>query len=251
MGAIVEATGLTKYYGQLLALDHIDFSIDEGECFGFLGPNGAGKTTAMRIISCFYPPTSGKVTVFGMDVTENPSKIKARMGIAPQDDSLDPDFTVMENLVVYARYYDIPKRVSLPKARELLEFFGLSDKADTQIKALSGGMKRKLILARGLINNPELLLLDEPTTGLDPRSRHTVWDNITRLKYEGATVIITTHYMEEAQHLCDRVAIVDRGRIISVDTPSALIEANGVRDLEELYLSLTGKSLAAWAEEGE
>ena len=245
MGAIIEAEGLTKFYGELCALDGISFSIQKGECFGFLGPNGAGKTTAMKIITCFYPPSAGRVRVLGMDVMERPSEIKACMGVAPQDDSLDPDLTVMENLVVYARYFDIPKAVAVPRAVELLKFFGMEAKASVNIEALSGGMKRKLTLARSLINEPEILVLDEPTTGFDPLSRHTVWDNIAHLnKDRGATVLITTHYMEEAQRLCDRVAIIDRGRIIAVDSPEALIKSHGVRNLEEVYLVVTGKSLA-------
>ena len=241
--SIIEVSGLTKYYGKLCALDGISFSIRRGECFGFLGPNGAGKTTAMKILTCFYPPSAGRVSVFGMDVTERPSEIKARLGVAPQDDSLDPDLTVLENLVVYARYFDIPKAVSAPRAGTLLKFFGIEDKASVNIEALSGGMKRKLILARALINEPEVLVLDEPTTGFDPRSRHVVWDNIEHLKAGGSTILITTHYMEEAERLCDRVAVIDLGHVIATGTPEELIKAHGVADLEELYLAITGRTL--------
>ncbi len=241
--SIIEVSGLTKYYGKLCALDGISFSIKKGECFGFLGPNGAGKTTTMKILTCFYPPSAGSVKVFGMDVTAKPSEIKARLGVAPQEDSLDPDLTVLENLVVYARYFDIPKSVSVPRAAELLKFFGIADKASVNIEALSGGMKRKLILARALINEPEVMVLDEPTTGFDPRSRHEVWDNIERLKAGGSTILITTHYMEEAERLCDRVAVIDLGHVIDTGTPQELIKAHGVTNLEELYMAITGRPL--------
>ncbi len=241
---IVTAKNLTKNYGDLRAVDHIDFEIEKGECFGFLGPNGAGKTTVMGVIYCFMPPTSGEVKVFGIDVNENPSRIKSRIGVMPQDDSLDPDLSVFENLIVYARYFDIPKRVSVPSARELLEFVGLEDKADVGIKDLSGGMKRRLLLARSLINNPEVLILDEPTVGLDPYSRHSVWEKMEALKSKGVTLVLTTHYMEEAEKMCDRVAIMNSGRIVTIDTPSQLIDMHK-GTLEEVYLKLTGRPLAA------
>jgi lipooligosaccharide transport system ATP-binding protein len=239
---IVTATNLTKYYNSLHAVDSIDFEIKEGECFGFLGPNGAGKTTAMSIIYCFMPPTSGEVTVFGMNVTKSPGEIKARIGVMPQDDNLDVELSVLENLIVYARYFNILKNKSIGLARNLLEFVELSEKADVNIRSLSGGMKRKLMLARALINNPELLILDEPTTGLDPHSRRTVWNKLNQLKQQNTTLILTTHYMEEAEQLCDRVAIMDSGEIITIDTPSKLMSIhNG--NLEDVYLKLTGKSL--------
>jgi lipooligosaccharide transport system ATP-binding protein len=241
---IVSARGLTKYYGSLCALDHIDFDISKGECFGFLGPNGAGKTTAMGIIYCFMPPSSGEVEVFGMSVTEHPSRIKSRIGVMPQDDNLDPDLSVIENLTVYARYFDIPLRASLPAARNLLEFVELSKKAHVRIKDLSGGMKRRLLLARALINDPELLILDEPTVGLDPHARHGAWKQLERLKAKGTTFLLTTHYMEEAEKLCDRVAVMDLGRVVVVDTPSSLMNTYG-GTLEDVYLTLTGRSLAA------
>jgi lipooligosaccharide transport system ATP-binding protein len=239
---IVTAKNLTKYYNSLHALDGIDFEIKEGECFGFLGPNGAGKTTAMSIIYCFVPPTSGDVHVFGVDVTKHPGEIKARLGVMPQDDNLDFELSVLQNLIVYARYFNILKNRSIGLARDLLEFVELSDKADVNIRSLSGGMKRKLMLARSLINNPDLLLLDEPTTGLDPHSRRTVWNKLDHLKQQNTTLILTTHYMEEAEQLCDRVAIMDSGKIITIDTPSELMSIhNG--NLEDVYLKLTGKSL--------
>jgi lipooligosaccharide transport system ATP-binding protein len=241
---IVSARGLTKDYGSLRAVDHIDFEIEKGECFGFLGPNGAGKTTVMGVIYCFMPPTSGELKVFGIDVTEDPSAIKARTGVMPQDESLDPDLSVFENLIVYARYFDIPKKVSKPRAEELLRFVEIQDKAGVNIRDLSGGMKRRLLLARALINSPELLILDEPTVGLDPYSRHSVWEKMEALKSKGVTLILTTHYMEEAEKICDRVAIMNSGGIVTIDTPSHLMsEYEGT--LEDVYLKLTGRPLAA------
>src|SRR5512135_2486812 len=239
---IVTAKDLTKNYGNLRAVDHIDFEIAKGECFGFLGPNGAGKTTVMGVIYCFMPPTSGEVRVFGIDVNKDPSRIKSKIGVMPQDDSLDPDLSVFENLIVYARYFDIPKKVSMPFARELLRFVGLEDKAAVNIRDLSGGMKRRLLLARALINDPELLILDEPTVGLDPYSRHSVWEKMEALKSKGVTLILTSHYMEEAEKICDRVAIMNSGRIITIDTPSKLMASHG-GTLEEVYLKLTGRPL--------
>ncbi len=239
---VVTARGLAKDYGSLRAVDGIDFEIVKGECFGFLGPNGAGKTTVMRIVFCFMPPSSGEVKVFGQDVAARPSLIKAKIGVMPQEDNLDPDLTVLENLIVYARYFDIPKRVSSIRASELLGFVDLREKADVKIGDLSGGMKRRLVLARALINDPELLILDEPTTGLDPLSRHTVWDKLKHLKAKETTLILTTHYMEEAERLCDRVAIMDRGKIVTIDSPAELMRVHG-GNLEEVYLKLTGTDL--------
>ena len=239
---IITARGLTKYYGSLKAVDSIDFVIVKGECFGFLGPNGAGKTTVMRIMYCFTPPSSGEVRVFDMDVTKEPSRIKARIGVMPQEDNLDPDLTIFENLIVYARYFGIKKKDSGPYAQELLEFVGMTDKAHVKIQDLSGGMKRKLVLARSLVNHPDLFILDEPTTGLDPHSRHTVWEKLDYLKSINTTLILTTHYMEEAEKLCDRVAIMDSGRILTIDSPLNLIRMHG-GNLEDVYLKLTGKAL--------
>jgi lipooligosaccharide transport system ATP-binding protein len=239
---IVTVKRLTKDYGPLRAVDDINFEIFKGECFGFLGPNGAGKTTVMRIIYCFMPPSSGEVKVFGIGVTEDPGRIKARIGVMPQDDNLDPDLTVFENLIVYARYFDIVKKDSSPRAWELLDFVGLKEKAYVKIGDLSGGMKRRLILARALINNPELLILDEPTTGLDPHSRHSVWEKLDKLKAENTTLVLTTHYMEEAERLCDRVAIMYSGKIVTIDSPPNLMNMHG-GNLEDVYLKLTGKAL--------
>jgi lipooligosaccharide transport system ATP-binding protein len=239
---IARAEHLVKYYGNLCAVDDISFEITKGECFGFLGPNGAGKTTAMGIIYCFMPPTSGTVTVFGLDVTKQPSRIKSRVGVMPQDDNLDPDLSVLQNLIVYARYFDIPRKTSEPRAWELLDFVEMRDKAQVNIKSLSGGMKRRLLLGRALLNNPELLIMDEPTVGLDPHSRRSVWENLAHLKAHDTTIILTTHYIEEAERICDRVAIMDSGKIIETGTPAELIARYG-GSLEDVYLRLTGKRL--------
>jgi lipooligosaccharide transport system ATP-binding protein len=240
---IILAQNLIKDYSGLRAVNNIDFAIQRGECFGFLGPNGAGKTTVMRMISCFMPPTSGTVTVFGTDVTAGPSDIKSRLGIMPQEDNLDPDLSVTENLIVYARYFDIRKKDSLQTIRDLLEFAELQDKANAKIDQLSGGMKHRLLLARSLVNNPEILILDEPTTGIDPHSRRAVWDKLNRLKFNNTTLLLTTHYMEEAEKLCDRVAIMDSGKIVTIDSPANLMAIHG-GNLEAVYLKLTGRSLA-------
>jgi lipooligosaccharide transport system ATP-binding protein len=240
---IVTAHNLIKEYNGLRAVNSIDVSIRQGECFGFLGPNGAGKTTVMRIISCFMPPTSGEVSVFGMNVLDDPGRIKSRIGVMPQDINLDPDLSVLENLIVYARYFDIRKKDALRLARVLLEFVELQEKSGAKIDQLSGGMKHRLLLARSLVNNPDLLILDEPTTGLDPHSRRAVWDKLNHLKARNTTLLLTTHYMEEAEKLCDRVAIMDAGRIVTVDSPSNLTAKHG-GNLENVYLTLTGRSLA-------
>lgn len=197
----------------------------------------------MRIISCFMPPTEGTVSVFGMDVTASPSRIKARLGVMPQDNNLDPDLSVLENLLVYARYFDIAKKVARRLGHELLAFVDLQDKANVKIDQLSGGMKHRLLLARSLVNSPEILLLDEPTTGLDPHSRRAVWEKLNHLKAHNTTLLLTTHYMEEAERLCDRVSIMDSGRIIAIDRPRDLTERHG-GNLEDVYLKLTGRSLA-------
>jgi len=239
---IVAANSLIKDYGSLRAVDNISFEIKRGECFGFLGPNGAGKTTVMGMIYCYMPPTSGNISVFDLDVVKHPSEIKARLGVMPQDNNLDPDLSVLENLFVYARYFDIPDKDSRTTAQELLKFVDLREKADVNIKDLSGGMKRRLLLARSLINHPEILILDEPTTGLDPHSRHAVWDQLNTLKSRGITLLLTTHYMEEAENICDRVAIMDTGKIIITDSPASLMAEHG-GNLEDVYMKLTGRVL--------
>ncbi len=240
---IVSAHGLIKDFDGLRAVDGFDLSIQEGECFGFLGPNGAGKTTVLRIISCALKPTGGLVRVFGQDVSLDAREIKSRLGIMPQEANLDPDLSVLENLFVYGRYFDIPKRDGIRLARKLLEFVGLQDKADVKIEHLSGGMKHRLLLARALVNDPEMLILDEPTTGLDPHSRRSVWEKLDQLKAKNTTLLLTTHYMEEAERLCDRVAIMDAGRIVTIDSPASLSTLHG-GNLEHVYLKLTGRSLA-------
>jgi len=241
---VIEIKGLIKDYGEKRAVDGVDLSVRKGELFGLLGPNGAGKTTTMRIIYCYMPPTAGDVRIFGLNVTESPSEIKSRMGVMPQDDNLDPDLNTMENLIVYARYFDIPPAISRPRAGELLDFVELTDEARINVQKLSGGMRRRLILARTLINDPELVVLDEPTTGMDPQSRHSVWDALNSLRDDGKTILMSTHYMEEAEVLCDRVAIISEGRIVEVDTPAAMMERHGGKDLEDVYLKLTGRRLS-------
>lgn len=233
---LVKAENLTKKFGDLVAVDSINFAIFKGESFGFLGPNGAGKTTTMRMIQSVSPLTSGKLELAGMDVTECNREIKALIGVAPQDDNLDPDFTVFQNLIVYARYYDIPKEKAKTKADELLKFMQLEEKRDTIITALSGGMRRRLILARALMNEPQILILDEPTTGLDPQARHLIWTKIRNLQKQNVTVILTTHYMDEAAHLCDRIMIMDHGKVIEKGTPMDMVKKHvGEEVLEVLY----------------
>ncbi|HMK43961.1 MAG TPA: ABC transporter ATP-binding protein [Dissulfurispiraceae bacterium] len=242
MSSVITAVDLAKQYGDFTAVRGIRFAIEHGECFGFLGPNGAGKTTVMKMIACFLPPTSGDLTVFGMPVLEHPAEIKTRLGVMPQDDNLDPDLNVIENLVVYARYFGIAKCEAEQRANELLRFIELQERQKTPIKELSGGMKRRLLLARALINHPEIILLDEPTTGLDPASRHSVWEKLNDLKYDNATLLLTTHYIEEAEQLCDRVAIMDRGVVVAIDSPQSLMALHG-GNLEAVYLKLTGRTL--------
>ena len=213
-----------KKYDDLVAVNGIDFSIEEGECFGFLGPNGAGKSTTMRMIHCGSPVTSGKLEVLGMDVTASPREIKSVIGVAPQENNLDPDFTVRQNLIVYARYFDIPKNEAMVRADRLLDFMQLNEKKDEMIQEISGGMKRRLIIARAMMNDPKLLILDEPTTGLDPQARHLIWERVRELKRNKVTVILTTHYMDEAERLCDRLVIIDHGKIILQGRPRDLID---------------------------
>jgi lipooligosaccharide transport system ATP-binding protein len=243
MEPVVIAESLVKHYGRKPAVQGVSFAVNPGECYGFLGPNGAGKTTVMRMIYCFMPPTSGTLRVLGMDVMHDPSAIKARLGVMPQDDNLDPDLSSMENLMVYARYFGITAPRSRPRAMELLRFVELEAEADVNVEKLSGGMRRRLLLARSLLNEPALVVLDEPTTGMDPHSRRTLWGNLEALKSRGTSVVLTTHYMEEAERICDRVAIMDHGLIVEVDSPSALMHRHG-GNLEEVYLKLTGARLA-------
>ena len=220
---MIEAEGLEKRYGEFIAVDNISFVVKEGEVFGFLGPNGAGKTTAMKMIQCVSPKTKGKLEVFGMDVTTNQREIKKLLGVVPQETNLDPDFTVYQNLLVYSRYFDIPQKKAEKIIEELLDFVRLKEKRDTLITLLSGGMKRRLLLARALLNNPRLLVLDEPTVGLDPQARHLIWDKIKKLQSLGNTIVLTTHYLEEAERLCDRLVIMDNGKILVEGKPSDLV----------------------------
>jgi len=231
----VRGQKLTKKFGKLVAVDHIDFVVGKGECVGFLGPNGAGKTTTIRMVCCYTPITEGEVKVFGLDVKTNPRDVKAKLGICPQEDNLDPDFTVLKNLLVFARYFNVSSDVAKQRAEELLEFVQLKDKAREDIRNLSGGMKRRLILARSLINNPELLVLDEPTTGLDPQARQLIWQRLRQLKREGVSVLLTTHYMEEATQLCDRVILMDHGKILLQGVPKELIAKEIGKEVVELW----------------
>jgi lipooligosaccharide transport system ATP-binding protein len=231
---IIEARGLTKKFDDFVAVNGIDFQVFKGECCGFLGPNGAGKTTTIKMIHCVLPLTSGNLTVAGMGVSEKPREIKNMIGVSPQEDNLDPDFTVLQNLLVYARYFDISKPQALKRSEESLRFFQLEEKRSVIIDQLSTGMKRRLILARALINEPQILLLDEPTTGLDPQARHLIWDKIRSLRKQGVTIILTTHYMDEAAELCDRTLIMDNGKIIEQGKPVDLIKKHIGEDVLEV-----------------
>ncbi|MCW4009268.1 MAG: ATP-binding cassette domain-containing protein [Candidatus Bathyarchaeota archaeon] len=231
---LIKARGLTKRFNSFTAVDGIDFEVCSGKCVGFLGPNGAGKTTTVRMIYCFLPVTDGELTVAGLDVKTQDRQIKGLIGVCPQEDNLDPDFSVIKNLQVYARYFDIPKQEATKRAEELLKFFALEEKRNAHVESLSGGMKRRLIMARALINQPKVLLLDEPTTGLDPQGRHLVWDEIRTLRKQGVTIILTTHYMEEAEALCDRILVVDNGKIIQTGAPKELIKQYVGKDVLEV-----------------
>lgn len=224
MGIVLEAKNLEKKFSDVIAVNKINFKVNEGEVFGFLGPNGAGKTTTMRMIQCVSPKTGGDLKVFGLDVEHSQKEIKQIMGVVPQMDNLDPDFSVIGNLLQYARYFDIPIDEAKKRANELISYVQLTEKKDISIDKLSGGMKRRLVLARAMINEPKLLILDEPTTGLDPQARHLIWEKLKDLSSKGITVIITTHYMEEAARLCDRLVIMDNGEILVEGTPKDLVK---------------------------
>ena len=221
--SVIVAEELTKRFGEFIAVDKVSFTVNEGEVFGFLGPNGAGKTTTMKMIQCVSPKTAGMLTVFGMGVNTHQREIKKLLGVAPQENNLDPDFTVRENLLVYSRYFDMSRSMAERIIDELLDFVQLSPKRDTLIEQLSGGMKRRLILARALINSPRLLILDEPTIGLDPQARHLIWEKIKSLQSQGITIVLTTHYLEEAARLCDRLVIMDNGMILVEGKPDELV----------------------------
>jgi lipooligosaccharide transport system ATP-binding protein len=231
---LVQARGLTKRFGSLPAVDGIDFSISRGEAFGFLGPNGAGKSSTMRMIGCVSPPSSGELTILGLDPVADGPVIRARLGVVPQENTLDIELTVRENLLVYGRYFGLSRAVIRERSAMLLDFVQLTDRAEDQVEPLSGGMKRRLVIARSLINEPDILLLDEPTTGLDPQARHIVWDRLFRLKQQGVTLILTTHYMDEAEQLCDRLVVMDAGRIAAEGSPRALIERYSTAEVLEL-----------------
>jgi lipooligosaccharide transport system ATP-binding protein len=231
---LIRARKLTKRFGTFTAVDGIDLEVRPGEAFGFLGPNGAGKSSTMRMIGCVAPVTSGSLTILGMDPATHGPQIRARLGVAPQQDTLDTELTVRDNLYVYGRYFGMSRAQLRPRVAELLEFAQLTERAGSRVETLSGGMKRRLTVARSLINNPDLLLLDEPTTGLDPQARHLLWDRLYRLKQQGVTLVLTTHYMDEAEQLCDRLVVIDGGRIVAEGSPQALIAQYSTREVAEL-----------------
>ena len=231
---LIEASALTKRFDDFVAVDGIDVEVRPGESFGFLGPNGAGKSSTMRMIGCVSPVTSGRLRIFGLDPATDGPRIRARMGVVPQTDQLDEQLTVLDNMILYGRYFDIPRAECKRRAAELLEFVQLSDRAGSKIEPLSGGMKRRVTIARSLINRPDLMLLDEPTTGLDPQARHVLWDRLYRLKQQGVTLVLTTHYMDEAEQLCDRLVVMDQGKIVAEGSPQELIRTHSPREVLEL-----------------
>ncbi len=231
---LVHARGLVKRFGELVAVDGIDFDVQRGEAFGFLGPNGAGKTSTMRMIGCVSPPSGGTLRILGLDPVTKGADIRARLGVVPQQDTLDMDLTVRENIIIYGRYFGLPRSDLGRRADELIDFVQLGERANDKVEPLSGGMKRRLTIARSLVNDPEVMLLDEPTTGLDPQARHTVWDRLFRLKQRGVTQILTTHYMDEAEQLCDRLVVMDKGKIAAEGSPQELIRRYSTREVVEL-----------------
>ncbi len=260
MVAAISAHRLTKRFQDLVAVDGIDLEVHAGECFGLLGPNGAGKTTIVRMIHAVTPISAGDLVVLGHHVDREPAAVKRRLGIVPQEENLDPDLTPWENLLVFARYFDIPRAEARRRAADLLEFVGLAGRADSPLDELSGGMKRRLLIARALLNHPELLILDEPTTGLDPQARHLVWQRLRGLKAQGVTQLLTTHYMEEAAQLCDRVALMHAGRILRQGRPMELvraevgeevIEIRGAETLQQAVLSLLDGQSIRWERAGD
>ncbi|MEV4637594.1 ABC transporter ATP-binding protein [Actinoplanes sp. NPDC049548] len=231
---LIHARGLVKRFGDFTAVDGIDVDVARGEAFGFLGPNGAGKSSTMRMIGCVSPPTGGVLRILDRDPLRDGPAIRARLGVCPQLDNLDLELTVRENLTTYARFFGIARKVARRRADELLDFVQLTERADSKVEPLSGGMKRRLTIARALVNEPEIVLLDEPTTGLDPQARHLVWERLFRLKQQGVTLVLTTHYMDEAEQLCDRLVVMDGGRIVAEGSPRALIEQYSTREVVEL-----------------
>ena len=232
--ALIHARGLSKQFGELVAVDGIDFDVEKGEAFGFLGPNGAGKSSTMRMIGCVSPPSGGTLRILGLDPVRDGPEIRARLGVVPQQDTLDTELTVRENVIIYGRYFGLSRKECKVRADRLLEFVQLSDRAKDRVEPLSGGMKRRLTIARSLVNEPEVLLLDEPTTGLDPQARRSLWEHIERLRAEGRTILMTTHYMDEAEQLCDRLVVMDRGGIAEEGSPLELIQRLSSRDVVEL-----------------
>jgi lipooligosaccharide transport system ATP-binding protein len=230
----IRAESLVKRFGSFTAVDGIDVQVEPGEAFGFLGPNGAGKSSTMRMIGCVSPITSGTLRIFGLDPATHGSEIRSRLGVVPQLDTLDNELTVEENLVIYGRYFNLSRAEARARAAELLDFVQLADRARSRVEPLSGGMKRRLTIARALINRPDLLLLDEPTTGLDPQARHVVWERLYQLKHRGVTLVLTTHYMDEAEQLCDRLVVMDHGRIVAEGSPRELIQRYSTREVLEL-----------------
>jgi lipooligosaccharide transport system ATP-binding protein len=249
--ALVRARGLTKRFGDFVAVDGIDFEVRRGEVFGFLGPNGAGKTSTMRMISCVSPSTGGELSVLHLDPSSDGPEIRGRIGVVPQEDNLDTELSVWDNFIVYGRYFGLPRRVLRERAQELLEFARLADRRDDRVDPLSGGMKRRLTIARSLINDPDLVLLDEPTTGLDPQARHLLWDRLYGLKRRGVTLIITTHYMDEAEQLCDRLVVMDQGRIVDEGSPRELIHRHVTPEVIELRFAEPAEQEAARSSAGE
>ncbi len=231
---LLTAQGLTKTFGGFTAVDGVDFSVRRGEAFGFLGPNGAGKSSTMRMVGCVSPVSGGELRLFGQDPSTHGPQIRARLGVIPQKDTLDEELTVEENIWIYGRYFGLSRRQVKERAVELLDFAQLTERAKDKVEPLSGGMKRRLTIARSLINNPEILLLDEPTTGLDPQARHVLWDRLFRLKRQGVTLVLTTHYMDEAEQLCDRLVVMDHGRIVAEGSPRQLIDEYSTREVLEL-----------------
>ncbi|MGO1166380.1 MAG: ABC transporter ATP-binding protein [Janibacter sp.] len=247
---LLSARGLTKTFGDFTAVDGIDVDVTKGEAFGFLGPNGAGKSSTMKMVAATSPPTGGDLRIFGLDPVAEGAAVRARLGNCPQQDNLDEEITVEENLHVYGRYFGLSRRVIRERTDELLDFAQLTERRKDRVEPLSGGMKRRLTIARSLINNPEILLLDEPTTGLDPQARHVLWDRLFRLKRQGVTLIITTHYMDEAEQLCDRLVVMDHGRIVAEGSPRSLIEQHATREVLELRLQVDDHLTSAGLVEG-
>jgi lipooligosaccharide transport system ATP-binding protein len=249
-GSLVQAKALVKRFGEFEAVRGIDVEVRRGEAFGFLGPNGAGKSSTMRMIACVSPRSEGELKVLGLDPEVAGPRIRARLGVVPQQDNLDVELTVRQNLQIYGRYFGLSRSDARRKAVELIEFAQLGDRADDEVEPLSGGMKRRLTIARSLVNDPELLLLDEPTTGLDPQARHLLWDRLFRLKAAGTTLIVTTHYMDEAEQLCDRLVVMDNGRIAAEGSPAELIARYSTREVVELRFAVGEQEAAAPRVEG-